>query len=310
MKFDIAATTILLTFCVAVVVITDRVEGMIDFGSTISNIRTFRKIRESTGVKLIMKMRNGEFENAVKSLEPTATVNYSYDVNDDLIIDYGAKAALSSNSEDRNLFVRATYGSAATTSGWDTAIQGNYNLVDKTDLELSLDVDNEEKNLSASIHTLARKTKEDGFSFGVKNIEGNYARETNLLNQPGKFTITPNYDVTTKTPDIHASYESILTKVGLTFTAEEKLLNLQRKLPWKNTLGVQLTDQGELFESMMVDYHRDVNDNGATLNINYQSHKATVVWSDGSPWELKASANVDKTGFSDVDIHVGSHLEF
>ena len=54
MKFDIAATTILLTFCVAVVVITDRVEGMIDFGSTISNIRTFKKIRESTGVKLIV----------------------------------------------------------------------------------------------------------------------------------------------------------------------------------------------------------------------------------------------------------------
>ena len=56
MKFDIAATTILLTFCVAVVVITDRVEGMIDFGSTISNIRTFRKIRESTGVKLIVRI--------------------------------------------------------------------------------------------------------------------------------------------------------------------------------------------------------------------------------------------------------------
>ena len=144
-----------------------------------------------------MKVRNGEFEDAVKSLEPTATVNYSYDVNDDLIIDYGAKAALSSNSEDRNLFVRFTYG-ALTTSGWDSAIQGNYNLVKNTDLELSLDVDNKEKNLSASIHTLARKTKEDGFSFGVKNIKGNYARETNLLNQPGKFTITPNYDVTKK----------------------------------------------------------------------------------------------------------------
>ena len=58
MKFDIAATTILLTFCVAVVVITDRVEGMIDFGSTISNIRTFKKIRESTGVKLIVRPNN------------------------------------------------------------------------------------------------------------------------------------------------------------------------------------------------------------------------------------------------------------
>lgn len=313
MKLNIALST----FCVLLAGIlydgstgtgttTLMVEAKINFGSSIRIIRTINKIRKSKPWGIVLKVRNGEFWDAVDGLDPTITWDDSFKIGDSGIeIDYGAEAVLNPAAGAANV-CRKIYCQARTKQPYgEYSLRGDMNACDRSVVDLQFDVTNDDIGVSAGIDARVGTTSK--FDFNVGQIEGSYTRDTNILDQPGQLVVTPQYDLSAKTKDILVSYESGKTKAELKLADDGKELKVERKLRWSNSIGLVLTDAG--MKSTMIDYHRDLENNGS-LDIDYKDNQGLVNWKDGNGWEAKGSVDIDKTGFHNANVRIGNTLEF
>jgi len=281
-------------------------EAKIDFNANMRRLRIFKEIKKDIkeskkAWKLLVKVRDGSFLTGIESLDPAVTYDNSFELGEDFEIDYGVEATLHTGENES----RKVYATGSTTqAGWGLSTRADLDLMDRSYVDLEFDVDNEGSDLSASVDA---RVNTDGSSFDVKNIEGSYTRETNLLDQAGTLAFTPQYDVSTGMKNVLLQYESGKTKAELKVSKEEKELKMTHKLPFQNTIGVVLSDKGG--QHTEIDYERDL-DNGGSLNINIKDNIAAVNWGDGNGWVAKASADVDKTGIHHANVRIGTNLEF
>jgi len=287
-------------------------EAKIDFKANMRRLRLLKEKEQEIKAlkknwKFLVKVKDGTFLNGVESLDPTVTYDNTYELGEEIKIDYGVEATLHTGETES----RTVYATASTTqAGWGLSTRADLDLMDRSSVDLEIDVDNESADLSASVDARVTMGTDGGSpSFDVNKVEGSYTRNINLLDQEGTLSFTPRYDISADTKDVLLQYESGKTKAEVKVSTEEKELKISRQLPQQNTIGLVLTDQGSLGEHIKIDYERDLA-NGGSLNIDYKDEIASFNWSDGNGWVAKASAEVDKTGIHNTNVHIGTNLKF
>merc|ERR1719464_1139647 len=196
--------------------------------------------------------------------------------------------------------------------GWGASLRGDIDVKDLSDgIALEFDIDNEESNFSFSADsTVTGKTpnSKQSPSIEVGKVEGSFTVDTDIMDQPGTFSLTPRYDFSTGDNDVLLSYASGKTQLEIKASGAEIELKASRKLKWDNTIGVVVDtkSKGLLPE---IDYERDLTD-GGSLNINYKNEKAAVNWKDGKGWVAKGTVDVDSSGLHNANVRIGTNIEF